>query len=352
MSTPSPAGAGLNRGYAIALVSALILSTTAILIRHLTVTYGLPPLVLAFWRNAFVVLTLLPVLGVLGPWRLRVARRDLPFLLAYGLVLAAFNTLWTLSVARIGASLATVLVYSSGASTALLGAWLLGERLGRARGLAVVTCLAGCVWVSGVLGAQGLRADLIGLAAGLLSGLTYAVYSLLGRSAAQRGLDPWGTVLYAFGFGALFLLLGILGPARFLPAVSARPAELLWLGDAVAGWGELLLLAAGPTVIGFGLYGVSLSYLPASVANLILTLEPAFTTVIAWALLGERLSAGEAAGGGLILVGVAILRIGHCDMGTLVANLSGARSREAWPWSPCSSRAGRGWKENPETGER
>ncbi len=310
MSTASPGGAGLNRGYAFALASALLLSTTAILIRHLTVTYGLPPLVLAFWRNTFVVLTLLPVLAVLGAWRLRVRRRDLPFLLAYGLVLAAFNTLWTLSVARIGASLATVLVYSSGASTALLGGWLLGEELGWARRLAVVTCLAGCWLVSGLTGAQGLRVDLLGLAAGLLSGLTYAFYSLMGRAAAQRGLDPWGTVLYAFGFGALFLLLGHLGPARFFPAVSAGADGLLWLGDKAAGWGELFLLAAGPTVIGFGLYGVSLSYLPASVANLLLTLEPAFTAVIAWILLGERLSAGEATGGVLIFLGVVILRCG------------------------------------------
>jgi drug/metabolite transporter (DMT)-like permease len=311
MSTALPAAAGLNRGYAIALVSAVILSTTAILIRHLTVTYGLPPLVLAFWRNAFVVLTLLPLLGALGPRRLRVARRDLPFLFGYGLVLAAFNTLWTLSVARIGAALATVLVYSSGAATALLGAWLLDERLDRTKRLAVLTCLAGCVLVSGLPGARGLNSDLLGLAAGLLSGLTYALYSLLGRSAAQRGLDPWGTVLYAFGFGALFLLLGLLGPARWLPAVAARPADLLWLKDAAMGWGELFLLAAGPTVIGFGLYGVSLAHLPASVANLILTLEPALTGLIAWALLGERLSAGEVAGSALILLGVVVLRLGE-----------------------------------------
>ena len=61
MSTSTPHHAGSARGYAIALVSAAILSTTAIFIRHLTQSYGLPALVLAFWRDLFVVLTLAPV---------------------------------------------------------------------------------------------------------------------------------------------------------------------------------------------------------------------------------------------------------------------------------------------------
>ena len=44
-------------------------------------------------------------------------------------------------------------------------------------------------------------------------------------------------------------------------------------------------------------------------ANLIVTLEPAFTTVVAYFLLGERLDALQLAGSGLILAGVLILRL-------------------------------------------
>lgn len=77
----------------------------------------------------------------------------------------------------------------------------------------------------------------------------------------------------------------------------------------MGGWGLLFLLAAGPTVIGFGLYNVSLSYLPSSVANLILTLEPAFTAVIAYFLLGERLTGTQLGGSLLILTGVVFLRV-------------------------------------------
>ena len=68
-STPR---AHLTRGYTIALISTAFLSTTAIFIRHLTLTYALPPLILAFWRDVFVMLTLLPVLRALRPGLLRV----------------------------------------------------------------------------------------------------------------------------------------------------------------------------------------------------------------------------------------------------------------------------------------
>jgi len=71
----------------------------------------------------------------------------------------------------------------------------------------------------------------------------------------------------------------------------------------------LVLLAAGPTVAGFGLYNVSLSYLPSGVANLILTLEPAFTAGIAYVLLGERLGGIQLGGSALIVGGVVLLRI-------------------------------------------
>ncbi len=299
----------LARGYTIALFSAAILSTTAILIRHLTETYHVPPLVLAFWRDGFVALTLLPVLGLLRPLLLRVQRPHLRYLIVYGLVLATFNALWTTAVSLNGAAVSTVLVYCSVGFTALLGRWLLRERLDWAKLAAVALCLGGCVLVSGALDPAAWRTNAVGILTGILSGLCYAIYSLMGRSAAQRGLNPWATLLYTFGFAAVFLLLLNLLPGEFLPGTAVRPAGLLWLGNALAGWGLLFLLAAGPTVVGFGLYNVSLVYLPSSVANLIVTLEPAFTAAIAYFLLGERLNGTQIAGSLLIVVGVIFLRI-------------------------------------------
>ena len=62
MTESERARARLTRGYTIALISAAFLSTTAIFIRYLTLTYALPSLILAFWRDVFVMVTLLPVI--------------------------------------------------------------------------------------------------------------------------------------------------------------------------------------------------------------------------------------------------------------------------------------------------
>jgi drug/metabolite transporter (DMT)-like permease len=299
----------LARGYPIAVVAAVILSTTAIFIRYLTQTYSIPALVLAFWRDSFVAVTMLIVLGVLRPCLLRVERRHIGYLLAYGLMLTMFNSFWTLSVSLNGAAVSTVLAYSSAAFTALLGKWLLKERLGWAKVVTIVGCMGGCVLVSGALDPTAWQGNLTGIVTGTLSGLWYAGYSLMGRSASQRGLDPWTTLLYTFAFAACFLLLLNLFLGSLLPGAAVRPMDLLWLGHAAWGWFVLFLLAAGPTVAGFGLYNVSLGYLPSSVANLILTLEPAFTAVVAYVVLGERMNGIQIAGSLLILGSVLFLRI-------------------------------------------
>lgn len=328
MSTSTSDISNLRRGYKIAVACAAVLSTTAILVRYLTQTYNLPPLVLAFWRDGFTALTLLPVLGLLRPLLLRVKRQHLYYLIGYGLTLAIFNSLWTLSVALNGAAVSTVLVYSSAAFTALLGWWLLRERLDWAKLLAVAFSLGGCVLVSGASDPAAWRANLAGILTGVLSGLCYAVYTLMGRSASQRGLNPWTTVFYTFGFAAVFLFLFNLLPVGLLPGAADRPSDLFWLGNSLAGWGILFLLAAGPTVVGFGLYNISLVYLPSSVANLVVTLEPAFTAMIAYVLLGERLSGMQIFGSLMILAGVVFLRVYE---GWLAGRTSSPRSSSRLP---------------------
>jgi drug/metabolite transporter (DMT)-like permease len=304
-----PTAAKFSRGYLIALAAAAFLSTTAIFIRHLTQTYQLPALVLAFWRDLFVVLTLLVALGFFRPALLLLPRRHIGYLCLYGLALSFFNSFWTLSVALTGAAISTVLVYCSAAFTALLGWWLLKERMSWVKIFAIALCLGGCVLVSGILLPSNASASLPGIMAGIVAGLMYAVYSLMGRSASQRGLNPWTTLIYTFVFAALFLLAYNLFLGGILPGTANTSAEMFWLGNSLEGWLVLFALAAVPTVMGFGLYNVSLTYLPSSVANLIVTIEPAFTAVIAFLLLGERLDVLQLFGSAMILGGVVFLRL-------------------------------------------
>lgn len=298
-----------NRGYLAAFGSTLFLSLTAIFIRYLTVNYQLPALILTFWREFFVAFFLLIFFLLFQPALLKGARLHLPYLTAYGLVLAVFNALWTLSVALSGAAVATVLVYSSAAFTALLGWLILKEDLGLAKIVAVVLSLVGCALVANALDASLWAQNALGILTGLLSGLCYAVYSLMGRSASQCGLNPWTTLFYIFGFAAIFILIANLGIGRFLPGGAVHTSELLWLGNSLSGWGVLLTLALIPTLFGYGLYNVSLKHLPSSVANLIMTSEPVFTAIVAYFMFEEMLTPIQIIGAVLILSGVVIIRL-------------------------------------------
>ena len=304
----SPEGS-TNKGFIIAVVSAVILSFTSIIIRLVSGDYQVPALIIAFWRNIFVVFCALPVLLLFQPRLLKITAYDLPFLILFGTVLSVFNILWTLAVTLMGASVATVLVYSSGAFTAILGYFLLSEPLGAKKVTAVILCLIGCLFVSGATDPNTWQANTLGILTGLSSGLLYAFYSLMGRQATHRGLNPWTTLFYTFLFAAVILLVINLLPIDFIPATASQPAEMMILGTEWRGWLLLLILAAGPTLIGFGLYNVSLGLLETSTANLILTLEPVFTMITAYFLLQERLRVLELFGAGLILLGLLLLRL-------------------------------------------
>lgn len=297
----------LNRGYLICFAGTVLWSFTAIFIRYLNEAYNMPPLVLAFWRDLLVSVGLFLVFLFASPGRLRINRRDTGFLVLYGLVLSLFNSLWTVSVALNGAAVSTVLAYSSAAFTAVFGWRLFGESLGKVKILAVSLSLLGCVFVAGAHDLAAWAFNPIGIITGLLSGLGFAGYSLMGKAASRRGLPPWTAMAYTFLFAAGFILVYNLIPGW--PAQAELTGNLFWLANSLTGWGVLLLLALVPTVGGYGLYTVSLNYLPASVANLIATLEPVMTAVSAYFFLGEVLTAAQLVGSVLILSGVVVLRL-------------------------------------------
>lgn len=104
----------IQGGYAIAFSSALVLSTTGVLVRYLTEAYHMPPMILAFWRNCFLTICLLLVLVIL---------------LAVGPSLLGFG-LYNISLGRLPSSTANLIATAEPLFTALLAYLLLDELLG------------------------------------------------------------------------------------------------------------------------------------------------------------------------------------------------------------------------------
>jgi DME family drug/metabolite transporter len=295
-------------GYLIGLAATVFLSFTGILISILSRTYRLPSLVLAFWRDTFVVLGLVAAFATFSRQRFRLDSGHRGFFVLYGLSLALFNTMWTFSVEFNGAAVATVLAFSSPAMTALLAHYLLGERINRVKLVAIALSLAGTVLVSEAADPTAWQVNTAGIAFGLLTGFFFACYNVLGKTSANRSIDPWTTMLYGFSGAIIFLFL--FNVASNAISGQAPLENFLWLGASISGWAILFLLGVGPTIGGFGLYLVSLGYLPATVANLIGALEPAFTAMWAYLLFAEQLTVVQLTGSLLVLASVVLLRMG------------------------------------------
>lgn len=297
----------VGRGYAIAIFGVAVWSATATFIAYLTSRYEFPPFLLAAWRDAIAGVTVWLVLRAIRPQLLRIPREQWGFIIGYGVLLSGFNALWTVSVVLNGAAVSTVMVYSSAAFTAVIAWRFFNESMSLPKAMAVVLGIGGCVLVAGANNPAAWRSNALGVITGLVSGLVFTAYSLMGKVSAQRGISSWAALTYTFMLASSLLVvynfllpqLGSvkLGSPTLLPALDTR------------GWIALLLLGLGPTIGGYGLYNYSLTILPASIVNLLATMEPAMTAVQSYLLLGERFTLPQIIGSLLIIGGVVIIRL-------------------------------------------
>jgi drug/metabolite transporter (DMT)-like permease len=297
---PSP-----KKGFPIAITATLFLATTAIFIGYLTRIQQMAPLLVALWRDILVCAVLGPALFLIRRSLLHLERRNLCFFILFGLVMAVFNAVWALSVKLNGAAVATVLAYGSTGFTALLGRWVFKERLDVPKIAAVILSLGGCVLVSNAYDPGMWNINPQGIVFGVLTALLYAVYSLMGKESSRRGINSWRSLFFAFALAALFLIVINVIPG--LPGSVGNLGGLLPILPA-AGWWLLAGLAV-VSILGFGLYILAMNYLQASVTNLVATLEPLLTAILAYILLGERMTLVQGVGGVLIVLGLLIVRL-------------------------------------------
>ena len=240
---------------------------------------------------------LLFVLLARGAGSLRVARRDFLFLVPLGLVgIGAFYLLYFFTVRESMVGTAAILLYSSPAFVSLLAWIFLKETLGVLRILALALTFGGIFMVVGGYDLADLEISPLVVATGLLSGLTYGLYSIVGKPLAGR-LDPAVILSYALGFGTVLLV------------IFALPTFHTLVGLTSGSYALLFMLAVVHTSLAFGLYTVGLKRLDAGQAAIVATIEPVVAGAIGVVLLGEMLTAPKVLGALLVLTGAALAQV-------------------------------------------
>lgn len=278
-------------GFFLAASAAFVWSFTGPGIGYLLDTYHVPRLTIAFWRDLFCVLVLLPVAVV----RFGLPSRHdlLRFGVAGALFIGLYHGLWVFSVGYNGPAVAVVLIYTFPAF-ATLGAWLLWrEQPSHAAIVGLILAFGGCALVVRAYDPKVLILQWVGIACGIGTGITQAGYSLFSQRALHHN-HPWTALAWMMTFGTVALLL------------TQRPDTILAVGSTAAPWLVVIGLAIGPTLGGYLLYTTALRSLPAGVAGTIVTLEAPFAALLSAVALGQGLQWPQIVGLILILAGAVL----------------------------------------------
>ncbi|MHB1369613.1 MAG: DMT family transporter [Pseudomonadaceae bacterium] len=242
------------------------------------------PLMITFGRALFAVLALLAVALLLPPSGARPDWKRRCGLMLGGVLLGAHWLTFFVAVKVAGVGIATLGFASFPAFTVLLEGLLFRERT-RAIEYAMVglVCL-GLLLVTPSFDVSSAATG--GLLYGVLSGLLFALLSLLNR-AVTRGIDAVQAALWQ----NLAILLGLLPFAwAGVPAIPAQ--DWLWLA----------LLGVLCTGLAHSLFVASLRVLKARTTSVIFALEPVYGIVFAWWLFDEQPTLRMLGGGALIIL--------------------------------------------------
>jgi len=218
-------------------------------------------------------------------------------LAAVGVVgVAGFNTLFFRGLSLAPSSDAGIIIPTmSPVFTAMAGMLFLGEPVRRHRIAGLAISLAGAVlffWAV-IAHTGGQEGRVWGDAALIGAAICWAASSILSRPLSVR-IGAMPAASWSLFLGSILLLM----------ISSPKMAAVPWSGLTGRFWVVLAYVVAFPTVIAYILWMEGIRILGSSPATSFMFLAPVFALLIAAALLGERPTALQGAGGALMLIGV------------------------------------------------
>lgn len=238
-----------------------------------------------------------------SPW---VGVRDLPRmallgLVGFGISLAAQFIGTRLSSASHGAVITSV----TPAFILVFAASLLKERITWAKVAAVATATAGALLVVEPPGGFRIQAGVFwGDVLLLVAGITWALYTVLGRLAANR-YPPVTVTTYATLTGILWVL----------PAIPVELAGFAWKPLPLAVWWGTLYLGLVSTALAFYLWNKGFTLMDAASGSLFFFAQPVVGAMLGWLLLGESLTARFLLGTAVVIAG-GVLATRHSTAGS------------------------------------
>jgi drug/metabolite transporter (DMT)-like permease len=266
---------------------------------------GLSSLELTQIRSTGAAAGFLLFLAVFARARLRVGRRELLFLIVFGITGVAFvQWLYFVAIDHLPVGIALLIQFTGPLLVALFARFVYHEQIRRRIWAALALCITGLAVVVEVW--TGLAFSAIGITAALGAAFALAAYILMAERE-RRHRDPASLSFYGFLFAGLFWALvqplwqfpwGVLDDTVSLQGnLSEHSAPV---------WALVTFVVVVGTMITFSLLTGALRHIPATRASIVATLEPVVATVVAWLWLGESFGTAQLAGGAVVLAGIVL----------------------------------------------
>ncbi|MCS3904594.1 drug/metabolite transporter (DMT)-like permease [Methylohalomonas lacus] len=256
---------------------------------------GWDPVVVSFYRGAIGLLFVLVWL-VLRPRGSGLASRRLWFWSAIAGVGVAGNfAFYFVSIAEGSVAVAATLMYCAPVFVYLVSFTLKLERPTLPKWAAIAMVILGIVLLTGIYEVGADDVTLIAAIAGLLSGLSYAVFIFGFKYAAPHG-SPQAILVIAFA--VLTAILIGLSDAEQTVAVLSTPS-----------WPLFVILGVLGAGLSFVLYIIGLNHTAPAVASIVAMVEPVTASLFGVVVLNESLAALQIFGMALILVTVTALSV-------------------------------------------
>jgi drug/metabolite transporter (DMT)-like permease len=266
---------------------------------------GLSSLQLAQIRSTGAAVGFLLFLVLFARNRFRVDRRELAFLVAFGIAgLALVQWLYFAALEHLPIGVALLIQFTAPLFVALFARYVYREHIRRRIWVALALCTAGLAVVVELW--SGVSFSAIGMTAAFTAAFALTAYMLMAERE-RRHRDPASLSFYGFAFAALFW--AIVQPLWRFPwnVFDNRVSLQGRLADHTAPvWMLVAFVIVIGTILTFSLLTGALRYIPATKASIAATLEPVVATIVAWIWLGQSFGVAQLIGGGIVLAGIVL----------------------------------------------
>jgi len=261
---------------------------------------------LAQVRSLGAAVGLLAILALTAPGRLRLTRRELPYVVTFGVAgLALVQFFYFLAIHRLAIGIALLIEYLAPLLVALWARFAYKEHVRRRVWVALALALAGLGLIVNVVGG-GRALSGAGIAFALGGAFAYALYVLLAEHVVG-GRDAVSLLAWGFLFASLFW--AVVSPWWSFPGHALTTTTSL--GGSLSShhlpvWALALWMVALGTIAPFFLLVSALRHLSATTVGIVAMLEPVVGALVGWAWLSESLDGVQLVGAAVVLAAIGL----------------------------------------------